>query len=138
MHQQPAFPGRRGALYFWNNEYIVNLIGDNVQVILPIVFSALYQNSKAHWNRTIHGLVYNALKLLHGDQPALFEMCTNEYKQQRQMEKQKLQDREEAWKKLRDTAIKNSKAIGVEPPATLKEEQAAPAGSVKPVRSRLI
>ncbi len=34
------------ALYFWNNEYIVNLIGDNVQVILPIVFSALYQNSK--------------------------------------------------------------------------------------------
>lgn len=39
------------ALYFWNNEYIVNLIGDNVQVILPIVFSALYQNSKSHWNR---------------------------------------------------------------------------------------
>ncbi|MCO5573880.1 hypothetical protein L7F22_027655 [Adiantum nelumboides] len=39
------------ALYFWNNEYIVNLIGDNVQVILPIVFAALYQNSKSHWNR---------------------------------------------------------------------------------------
>lgn len=39
------------ALYFWNNEYIVNLIGDNVQVILPIVFASLYQNSKSHWNR---------------------------------------------------------------------------------------
>ncbi|SPO24390.1 related to B56-delta regulatory subunit of protein phosphatase 2A [Ustilago trichophora] len=120
------------ALYFWNNEYIVNLIGDNVQVILPIVFSALYQNSKAHWNRTIHGLVYNALKLFMEINPALFEMCTNEYKQQRQMEKQKLQDREEAWKRLRDTAIKNSKAIGVEMPASLKEETAAPAGSVNP------
>ncbi|EST05165.1 Protein phosphatase 2A, regulatory B subunit, B56 [Kalmanozyma brasiliensis GHG001] len=120
------------ALYFWNNEYIVNLIGDNVQVILPIVFSALYQNSKAHWNRTIHGLVYNALKLFMEINPALFEMCTNEYKQQRQMEKQKLVDREEAWKRLRDTAIKNSKAIGVEMPASLKEEQAAPAGSVNP------
>ncbi|SYW82378.1 related to B56-delta regulatory subunit of protein phosphatase 2A [Ustilago bromivora] len=120
------------ALYFWNNEYIVNLIGDNVQVILPIVFSALYQNSKAHWNRTIHGLVYNALKLFMEINPALFEMCTNEYKQQRQMEKQKLHDREEAWKKLRDTAIKNSKAIGVEMPASLKEETAAPAGSVNP------
>lgn len=120
------------ALYFWNNEYIVNLIGDNVQVILPIVFSSLYQNSKAHWNRTIHGLVYNALKLFMEINPALFEMCTNEYKQQRQMEKQKLIDREEAWKRLRDTAIKNSKAIGVEMPASLKEEQAAPAGSVNP------
>lgn len=39
------------ALYFWNNEYIVNLIGENVQVILPIVFASLYQNSKSHWNR---------------------------------------------------------------------------------------
>ncbi len=44
----------------------------------------------------------------------------------------KLHEREEAWKRLRDTAIKNSKAIGVEPPATLKDEQAAPAGSVNP------
>lgn len=38
------------ALYFWNNEYVVNLMGDNIQVILPIVFGSLYENSKAHWN----------------------------------------------------------------------------------------
>lgn len=120
------------ALYFWNNEYIVNLIGDNVQVILPIVFSALYQNSKAHWNRTIHGLVYNALKLFMEINPSLFEMCTNDYKDQRQMEKQKMADREDAWKRLRDTAIKNGKAIGCEIPSALKEDIAAPAGSVNP------
>lgn len=40
------------ALYYWNNEYIVNLMGDNIAVILPIVFPALYQNSKTHWNRS--------------------------------------------------------------------------------------
>jgi serine/threonine-protein phosphatase 2A regulatory subunit B' len=39
------------ALYYWNNEYIVNLMGEHIQVILPIVFPALYQNSKSHWNR---------------------------------------------------------------------------------------
>ena len=39
------------ALYYWNNEYIVNLMGDNLAVILPIVFPALYKNSKTHWNR---------------------------------------------------------------------------------------
>ncbi|CAE6416661.1 unnamed protein product [Rhizoctonia solani] len=38
------------ALYYWNNEYIVNLMGDNIGVILPLVFPALYQNSKTHWN----------------------------------------------------------------------------------------
>lgn len=41
------------ALYYWNNEYIVNLMGDNLSVILPIVFPALYKNSKTHWNRYV-------------------------------------------------------------------------------------
>lgn len=39
------------ALYYWNNEYIVNLMGDNIATILPIVFPALYTNSRSHWNR---------------------------------------------------------------------------------------
>ncbi|KAH7026945.1 armadillo-type protein [Linnemannia elongata] len=38
------------ALYYWNNEYIVNLIHDNANEILPIVFQSLYKNSKTHWN----------------------------------------------------------------------------------------
>lgn len=39
------------ALSYWNNEYVVNLMSDNLAIILPIVFPALYQNSKSHWNR---------------------------------------------------------------------------------------
>lgn len=78
---------------------------------------------------TIHGLVYNALKLFMEINPTLFDMCTNEFKQQRQLERQKLRDRDEAWQRLRDTAIENSKAMGVEIPKTLEEGQAAPAGS---------
>ena len=39
------------ALMYWNNEYIVNLMSDNLSVILPIVFPALYTNSSSHWNR---------------------------------------------------------------------------------------
>lgn len=117
------------ALYFWNNEYIVNLIGDNVQVILPIVFASLYQNSKSHWNRTIHGLVYNALKLFMEINPALFDMCTNEFKQQRQAERQKLKSRDEAWRQLRDSALKNSKAMGAALPANLLNDEPAPRSS---------
>lgn len=41
------------ALYFWNNEYFCNLISDNVEVILPIMFAPLYENSKGHWNRSV-------------------------------------------------------------------------------------
>lgn len=39
------------ALYYWNNEYIMSLISDNAVVILPIMFPALYKNSKSHWNK---------------------------------------------------------------------------------------
>jgi serine/threonine-protein phosphatase 2A regulatory subunit B' len=41
------------ALYYWNNEYIVNLMSDNIGVILPLVFPVLYTNSKTHWNRYV-------------------------------------------------------------------------------------
>jgi serine/threonine-protein phosphatase 2A regulatory subunit B' len=47
----PHFQVAERALAFWNNEYIVNLMGDNIEVIMPIMFPALYENSKTHWNR---------------------------------------------------------------------------------------
>jgi serine/threonine-protein phosphatase 2A regulatory subunit B' len=72
------------ALLLWNNDYIVGLMNENVSVILPIIFPSLYRNSKGHWNRSIHGLVYNALKLFMEMDAKLFEDCTNKYKLQRQ------------------------------------------------------
>ena len=84
------------ALYFWNNEYIMSLIEENNQVIMPIMFPALYRNSKNHWNKvvtkrnikkystfgpqTIHGLIYNALKLFMEMNQKLFDECTQQYK----------------------------------------------------------
>lgn len=51
------------ALFLWNNEYIVSLIAQNRDQILPIVFGALYTNSRSHWNQTVHGLTCNVVKL---------------------------------------------------------------------------
>jgi serine/threonine-protein phosphatase 2A regulatory subunit B' len=39
------------ALLYWNNEYLINLMTENLSTILPIVFPALYMNSRSHWNR---------------------------------------------------------------------------------------
>lgn len=72
------------ALYYWNNEYIMSLMTDNVRVILPIVFPALYRNSKSHWNKTIQGLIYNALKLFMEMNQKLFDECVQKYNQQSQ------------------------------------------------------
>ncbi len=52
----PHFQVAERALYFWNNEYFCNLVSDNVEVILPIMFAPLYENSKGHWNRYVSAL----------------------------------------------------------------------------------
>lgn len=54
----PHFQVAERALYFWNNEYFCNLVSDNVEVILPIMFAPLYENSKGHWNRYAHSLLH--------------------------------------------------------------------------------
>ena len=38
------------ALYYWNNEYVLSLVSDNVQTILPVMFPALCM-TKQHWNK---------------------------------------------------------------------------------------
>uniref|UniRef100_A0A7M4F104 Serine/threonine protein phosphatase 2A regulatory subunit n=1 Tax=Crocodylus porosus TaxID=8502 RepID=A0A7M4F104_CROPO len=76
----PHFQVAERALYYWNNEYIMSLISDNAGKILPIMFPSLYRNSKTHWNKTIHGLIYNALKLFMEMNQKLFDDCTQQFK----------------------------------------------------------
>ncbi|BFZ07489.1 hypothetical protein BsWGS_10528 [Bradybaena similaris] len=96
----PHFQVAERALYFWNNEYIMNLIEENSNVVLPIMFPALYRISKEHWNQTIVALVYNVLKTFMEMNSKLFDELTANYKAERQKEKKKEKDREELWKKL--------------------------------------
>jgi len=107
----PHFQVAERALYFWNNDYIMTLISDNADVILPIMFGALYKNSKSHWNKTIHGLIYNALKLFMEMNQRLFDECTVRYKDERQRERQKQKEREEAWASLEQTALQNAEKM---------------------------
>lgn len=96
------------ALLYWNNEYVVNLMSDNLAVILPIVFPALYTNSKTHWNRTIHGMVYNALKLFMEINPDLFDESMQQYKQRKFAEQEHAVTQYAAWQQLRERALRNA------------------------------
>eukprot|EP01137_Pigoraptor_chileana_P027824 Opistho-2@10889 len=109
----PHFQVAERALYYWNNEYIMSLVSENGSVILPIMFPSLYRNSKSHWNRTIHGLVYNALKMFMDMNPKLFDECTHKYKAERQKEKKRLREREELWTRIEELARKNPSVGGL-------------------------
>ncbi|KAL8608685.1 Serine/threonine-protein phosphatase 2A 56 kDa regulatory subunit delta isoform [Nucella lapillus] len=102
----PHFQVAERALYYWNNEYILSLISDNVVMVLPIMFPALYK-TKQHWNKTIHGLIYNALKLFMEMNQKLFDDCTQQFKAERIKEKEKIKQRDEAWNKINTLAKDN-------------------------------
>ncbi|KAF5898634.1 serine/threonine-protein phosphatase 2A 56 kDa regulatory subunit alpha isoform [Clarias magur] len=80
----PHFQVAERSLYFWNNEYILSLIEENIDKILPIMFNSLYRVSKEHWNQTIVALVYNVLKTLMEMNSTLFDDLTSSYKADRQ------------------------------------------------------
>lgn len=47
------------SLYFWNNEYILSLIEENIDKILPIMFGSLYKISKEHWNQYVQPVSFS-------------------------------------------------------------------------------
>ncbi|KAH8772628.1 protein phosphatase 2A regulatory B subunit [Diaporthe sp. PMI_573] len=118
----PHFQVAERALYFWNNEYFCNLVSDNVEIILPIMFAPLYENSKGHWNRTIHGMVYNAMKLFMEINPQLFDDCSQEYTEQQNSAPAREQQRERKWAAIQELANKQ-KANGSAAPQDEQTEE---------------
>lgn len=88
------------ALHFWSHEYFCSLVAENSETILPIIFSALHENSTAHWNQAIHSMIYNATKLFIDTNPVLYDHCAILYRQSRETAESREQLRKECWKAL--------------------------------------
>lgn len=83
------------------------LVSENIETVLPIMLPCLHRNSKNHWNKTISGLVYNALKLLMEEDQKLFDSCTQSFNKQLQMEESKEEERRKKWEALEEKAKSN-------------------------------
>jgi serine/threonine-protein phosphatase 2A regulatory subunit B' len=60
--------------------------------------------SKAHLLRTIHGMVYNAMKLFMEINPQLFDDCSHDYTEHQNNAEAREQAREDKWKALEEQA----------------------------------
>jgi len=107
----PHFQVAERALFLWNNEYVVSHIAQNREQILPIVFEALYNNSRSHWNATVHSLTCNVVKLFMEMDAPLFDECSNNYRSKVAAEKESAARRREQWLEVLAQAQK-SKAFG--------------------------
>ena len=100
----PHFQVAERALFLWNNEYIVSLIAQNRNQVLPLVFEALYTNSRSHWNSTVHGLTCNVVKLFMEMDAKLFEECSAEYRERQEAEVANAQKKLEDWASIEKMA----------------------------------
>ncbi|KAI3734698.1 hypothetical protein L6452_14173 [Arctium lappa] len=96
----PNFQVAERALFLWNNEHIVDLIAQNRDVILPIIFEPLEKNIQGHWNQAINGLTGNVRKMFIEMDAELFEECSNRFLENEAMTKEMREQRELTWKKL--------------------------------------
>mmetsp|Transcript_28548 Transcript_28548/g.86198 ORF Transcript_28548/g.86198 Transcript_28548/m.86198 type:complete len:474 (-) Transcript_28548:36-1457(-) len=96
----PHFQVAERTLFFWNNDYIVKLINQNRQDLFPIIISALYKNSKQHWNSAVHGLTFNVLKLLMEADPQLFDECSAKHRAEEEKEERTEASRVQKWAEL--------------------------------------
>ena len=85
------------ALYLWNNEYISTLIYDFRDVLLPIVFDAIYSNSLNHWNPTVLKVSQNVLQLYIDSDLTLYENCLNGYASRKEKRELELKNRKKMW-----------------------------------------
>ncbi|XP_047310435.1 serine/threonine protein phosphatase 2A 57 kDa regulatory subunit B' beta isoform-like [Impatiens glandulifera] len=92
------------ALFLWNNDHVVSLIGQNRQVILPIIFEALERNMEGHWNQAIHGLSGNVRRMFLEMDGELFEECDKLYAEKLAKASDLEKKRELTWKQLEAAA----------------------------------
>ncbi|KAJ0538207.1 putative protein phosphatase 2A, regulatory B subunit, B56, armadillo-like helical [Helianthus annuus] len=92
------------ALFWWNNEHIVDLIAEYRAVILPIIFEPLEKNIRSHWNQAINELTNNVRKMFKDMDADLFEQCNNQFLEKDAMVNQMREQRELNWKKLESIA----------------------------------
>ncbi|SCU83230.1 LADA_0C10286g1_1 [Lachancea dasiensis] len=124
----PHFQVSEKVLSYWNNEYFLNLCIENAEVILPIIFPALYELtsqldleshddehgnrtsdpyvlveqaiSSGSWNRAIHAMAFKALKIFLETNPVLYDNCNSMYFTSVKETQKRKEERNDNWQKL--------------------------------------
>jgi len=99
------------CLVLFNGDGVMNLVEENIDKVLPIVFPNLYRVSKEHWNQAIVTLVLNLLKQFKGINPTLFNDLSNKYKDYIQALERRQLEHEEIWRKLEELNIRHNQKL---------------------------
>lgn len=92
------------ALFFWNNDQIVDLIAHNRHVILPIIIPALERNVQSHWNQSVLNSTLNVRKMFTEMDDPLFQACHDHFTEEQAKVSLVAEERKETWERLENAA----------------------------------
>ncbi|GLT28969.1 hypothetical protein SLA2020_038670 [Shorea laevis] len=109
------------AHLLWNNEHVLQLITQNRQVILPLIFSALEQNTQTHWNQAVLNLTQNIRKMLCEMDEELVVACQQKLEEEKSLLIEAEERRKLRWERLESAARSQSMAgnASIMPPLEL-------------------
>eukprot|EP00047_Mylnosiga_fluctuans_P005283 m.239583 g.239583 ORF g.239583 m.239583 type:complete len:602 (+) comp13499_c0_seq1:51-1856(+) len=120
------------ALYFWNNDHVLQMIQEFSSESIPILFPALSRNMKAHWNRTIHNLMLAAMRALIEIDAEVFEQCSAQFRLEIAQDKARSDQREAVWRQLESLASRNPASLVV---PVARNSKAKPSADFSPVEN---
>ncbi|KAK3028088.1 hypothetical protein RJ639_039379 [Escallonia herrerae] len=92
------------AHFLCNNEHILYLIMHNRQVIMPLIFSALEQNTQKHWNQAVLNLTQNVRKMFSEMDQELVLECKGKFEEENSMSSVIAERRRLTWERLENAA----------------------------------
>jgi serine/threonine-protein phosphatase 2A regulatory subunit B' len=100
------------SLFLWNNEYIVQLVAQHRETVLPLVIGALEHNAKHHWNPAVHSLTLNVRKMFQEIDAPLYERCRLQCEEEEAQREAEQQRRRRQWEAIERAAAAAAAAGG--------------------------
>lgn len=98
--ESPHFQVAERALFYWNNEFIVNLIVHYREMVMPAVIGSLQRNLASHWNANVLSLSCNVQRLLCEMDGPLFDKSCRVYEAERRDEARRHAERARRWREV--------------------------------------
>ncbi|KAF0925944.1 hypothetical protein E2562_018743 [Oryza meyeriana var. granulata] len=92
------------ALFLWNNEHLFDLISQNRQIIMPIIYPALERNARWHWNQSVLNVTMNVRKMFLEMDEGLLLACQRNFQEDEEKRAASEERRRLIWENLERNA----------------------------------
>ncbi|XP_062186078.1 serine/threonine protein phosphatase 2A 57 kDa regulatory subunit B' kappa isoform-like [Phragmites australis] len=92
------------ALFLWNNEHLFDMISQNRQVILPLIYPALERNTRWHWNQSVLNVTMNVRKMFLDMDEKLLLACQSNFQEEEEKRAATAERRRLMWEQLERNA----------------------------------